>query len=129
MTLLKLFCSWIFFCVLKKNPGALGNLGEDRLADSTHTARIKNFGPQKIFRYTIMTLLNFLYFMNFSSCQFKKWTTGKLRLSYVSHYYSHGWYWNYFFRYTFKTLPKLFDLMTFSSCPFKKRSTGKLRLS
>ena len=39
-----------------------------------------------MFRYTFMTLLNLLYFKNFSLRQFKKRSTGKLRLSQVSHF-------------------------------------------
>ena len=51
------------------------------LAELVINLELKFLGLKKIFRYTFMTLLKLFYFTNFSLCQFKKWSTGKLRLS------------------------------------------------
>ena len=80
MTLLKLFY-FIYFSLCPLKNGALGNLGFIRLAIVTLTAGIIIFGPQKNFRYTFMNLRKLFYFMNFSSCQLNKWSSGKIRLS------------------------------------------------
>ena len=68
-----------------------------------------------------------------AASQLKIQSTGKLRLSWVSRFDSHGWNENFwalkFFLGIHLWLFLNFFFRNFSSCSFKKRSTGKLRLS
>ena len=94
--------------------------------------KLKFLGLKKFFRYTFMTLLKLFYFTNFSSCQLKKWSTGKFRFSQVSSFILMAGIKSFgpqkILRYTFMTLLKLFYFTNFSLCQLKKWSTGKLRL-
>ena len=74
MTILK-----IFFVSIHKR------LSKVSLFDS-HGWKLELLGLNKIFRYIFMTLLKLFYFMIFSSCPFKKRSTGKPRLSKVSRF-------------------------------------------
>ena len=113
---LNFFILQTFLHVNSKN-GALGNLGEVRLVVLSLTAGITTFGPQKIFRYTFMTLLKLFDFMNFSACPFKKGSPGKLRLAGLTLTAGIRIFWpQKNFWYTFMTLLKFFYVTNFSLC-------------
>ena len=62
-----------------------------------------------------MTLLKLIYFMKFSLCQFKKWSSGKLRLAVLTLTAGIKVFGSQkIFRYTFMTLSKLFYFTIFS---------------